>query len=97
MNDDLDLLKYKFSGKYLFNKLDYEIKMFLTEESYKKYSLLGNFENQIKYTLFNLNNETKDSKFEVLPYLNYCESINTQKSLKYLIIRILKTKLWFHL
>ena len=54
--------------------------MFLSEEAFKKYSLLGQFENQIKYTLFNLNNESSDDnhsdnkKFQLLPYLNYCES-----------------------
>ena len=56
--------------------------MFLSEEAFKKYSLLGQFENQIKYTLFNLNNESTDdnhndnNKFQLLPYLNYCESKN---------------------
>jgi hypothetical protein len=57
--------------------------MFLSEETSKKFSFLGKFENQIKYTLFNLNNETvddddddKNSKFQLLPYLNYCESNN---------------------
>ena len=45
--------------------------MFLSEEAFNKYSIFGKFENQIKSTVFNLENE---SKFEVIPFLNYCES-----------------------
>ncbi len=50
--------------------------MFFSEDEYKKYSLFGTFESELKRNEFNLN----ESKFEVLPFLNYCQSTKNETS-----------------
>lgn len=52
--------------------------MFLSEDALNKYSLFGKFENHIKYSIFRQDHED-ESKFEVLPFLNYCESKSKNK------------------
>ena len=41
--------------------------MFLSQDSFEKYSLFGSFENQLKFNEFNKN----ESHFEVLQFQNY--------------------------
>ena len=46
---------------------------FLSEETFKKHSLFGGIENQLKYNEFNLN----ENKFEVLQFQNFCGGIDS--------------------